>query len=96
MEAVDQEIVRLSIEVISEGTVFCREWSFCSDYSVYTRVTNMYTYERLQGWQTCSDWHDLNQVRLLVRRMEANGWTAIWNPNFTAVAEFSRSVSLSH
>lgn len=95
MIAVDQEIVRLSIEVMSEGTVFCREWSFCSDCSVYTRVTNMDTFESPEGWQACAGWHDLNQIRLLAQRMEAKGWTAIWNPNFTAVAEFSRSVRLS-
>jgi hypothetical protein len=95
MKAVDQEIVRLSIEVMSGGSVFCREWSFCSDYSVYTRVTNMDTFECPLGWQACISWQDLSEIRRLVRRMEAKGWTAIWNPNYTAVAEFSRSVSLS-
>jgi hypothetical protein len=94
MTAVDQEIVRLSIEVISEGRAFCREWSFCSDCSVYTRVTNIDIFESPQGWHACISWQDMSEIRRLVRHMEAKGWTAIWNPNYTAVAEFSRSVSL--
>lgn len=95
METVDREIVRLSIEVMSEGTVFCREWSFCSDNSVYTRVTNLDTHESPLGWQACISWHDFDQLRLMVGRMEAKGWRAIWNPMYTATAEFSRVVSFS-
>lgn len=95
MEQEIQEIVRLSINKMADGVVFCREFAFFDNHRVFTRVTNLDTHESPVGWQACVDWADLEQVNILVQRMVAKGWEAVWNPNYTNVQGYSRSVSFS-
>lgn len=90
----DQEILRLSINKMADGVVFCREIAFMSDHSAYWRVTNLDTHES-PGWQQVPDWHDLGQIRALAANMVAKGWEAIWNPNYSLGSEFIRSASFS-
>jgi hypothetical protein len=81
---------------MAEGTVFCREFAFCSDHQVFWRVTNMDTHES-PGWEKLpTSWYDLRQIQRLAARMAAKGWEALWNPKYApGVEEFSRSVSFS-
>lgn len=88
----EEEMVRLSINKMVDGVVYCREFAFMADHQVFWRVTNLDTMES-SGWSALPNWRDPAQIKLLVQQMEAKGWTAVWNPKYTLSAEYIRSVS---
>lgn len=93
MDTPVQEIVRLGIEVMREGTVFYKEFMFFANHNVYSRVTRLD--HDLQESRVVQElnWNDLGQVRELVARMTAKGWEATWNPAFDERKEFFKMVA---
>jgi hypothetical protein len=88
----EQELLHLSIEVLRNGTLYCKEFSFMSTQEVYTRTSKMQEHHDEDSWET-TGWNRLNGsdgnpvcfsldiLERIANHAKRTGWTVELNIN---------------
>ena len=89
----EKEVLYLSIEIMREGSLFKKEFSFMCNSEVYSRTSVMYEHQEEDGFRT-KGWFRLNgpdgapivinldSLPLLAEKAKAKNWEVVWNPEF--------------
>jgi hypothetical protein len=104
MDTQETEVLHISIEIMRNGTLYMKEFSYASSGLVFTRTSRMSEHRDEDSWET-KGWfrlngHDGNPVCInpntiheVARIARYKGWNVEYNPTYDpSLYEFTKQV----